>query len=212
MLVPSMLNMADVMADSGFTEEEVFDCGISGRIIFLVVVPLIGACRVPVEALSHFMAGADDYAAEGMPEHWSGALSGKWTIKRDRLRILPQSWEAFSDNLYKLAEALDAASEPKEADAPAVKVEAGTGATPAPVTQGNKLRRNHLDPAIDKAIKQAGNMELADVYLELKELALAGEKPFTGAIDGDALCYTDENNQPEKFTKNALGKRLKNRR
>lgn len=117
MLVPSMLNMADVMADSGYTEEDVFDCGISGQIIFLVVVPLIGACRVPVEALSHFMAGADDYAAEGMPEHWSGALSGKWTIKRDRLRILPQSWEAFSDNLYKLAESLDAASEPKEAGA-----------------------------------------------------------------------------------------------
>lgn len=115
MLVPSMLNMADVMAVSDLTEEEVFDCGISGQIIFLVVVPLIGACRVPVEALSHFMAGADDYAAEGMPEYWSGALSGKWTIKRDRLRILPQSWEAFSDNLYKLAESLDAASKPKEA-------------------------------------------------------------------------------------------------
>ena len=128
MLVPSMLKMADVMAVSDFTEEDVFDCGISGQIIFLVVVPLIGACRVPVEALSHFMAGADDYAAEGMPEHWSGALSGKWTIKLDRLRILPQSWEAFSDNLYKLAElaeSLDAASEPKEADASAAKGEAG---------------------------------------------------------------------------------------
>jgi hypothetical protein len=117
-----MLNMADVMAESGFTEEDVFDCGISGQIIFLVVVPLIGACRVPVEALSHFMAGADDYAAEEMPEHWSGALSGKWTIKRDRLRILPQSWEAFSDNSYKLAESLDAASEPNEA---------GAGASPS---------------------------------------------------------------------------------
>lgn len=97
-------------------------------------------------------------------------------------------------------------------DTPAAKVKAGAGATPAPVTQGNKLRRNNLDPAIDKAIKQAGNMELADVYLELKELALAGEKPFTGALDGDALCYTDDNNQPKKHTKNALGKRLKNRR
>lgn len=106
MVVPGMMNMAEVMAESGYTEEDVFDCGISGQIVFLVVVPLVGACRVPVEALSHFMAGADDYAAEGMPEHWSGALSGKWTIKRDRLRILDQSWTAFSDECDKLAEAL----------------------------------------------------------------------------------------------------------
>lgn len=80
------------------------------------------------------------------------------------------------------------------------------------VKQGNKLRRNNLDPAIDKAIKQAENMELADVYLELKALALTEEKPFTGVIDGDALCYTDDNNDPAKLTKDALGKRLKNRR
>lgn len=106
MVVPGMMNMAEVMAESGYTEEDVFDCGISGQIVFLVVVPLVGACRVPIEALSHFMAGADDYAAEGMPEHWSGALSGKWTIKRDRLRILDQSWTAFSDECDKLAEAL----------------------------------------------------------------------------------------------------------
>ena len=96
--------------------------------------------------------------------------------------------------------------------APAGKVEAGTAKTPAPVTQGNKLRRNNLDPAIDKAIKQAGNMELADVYLELKALAIDEEKPFIGAIVGDALCYTDDNNQPAKLTKDALGKRLKIRR
>lgn len=98
------------------------------------------------------------------------------------------------------------------ADAPAAKVGAGTGTKPAPVTQGNKLRRNNLDPAIDKAIKQAGNMELADVYLELKALAIDEKKPFTGALDSDALCYTDDNNQPAKLTKDALGKRLKKRR
>lgn len=204
MLVPSMLNMADVMAESGFTEEEVFDCGISGQIIFLVVVPLIGACRVPVEALSHFEAGADDYAAEGMPEHWNGALSGKWTIKRDRLRILPQSWEAFSADMYNL----DAASEPKEADAPA-----GVEQSPTPKTAGKTireklLRRNTLDPVIDKAIKAAGNMELADVWLKLKGLALEEEKPFTG----DGMSYTDDNDNVVTFNKGALSKRLKNRR
>jgi hypothetical protein len=36
----------------------------------------------------------------------------------------------------------------------------------------NKLRRNTLDPAIDKAIKEAGSLELASVFLKLKELAL----------------------------------------
>lgn len=75
----------------------------------------------------------------------------------------------------------------------------------------NKLRRNHLDPAIDKAIKQAGNNALADVYLQLKELALAGLLPFTGVIDGDALCYTDSEDKLKKLSKNALGKRLKSR-
>lgn len=40
--------------------------------------------------------------------------------------------------------------------APAAKV--------VPVAQGNKLNRNSLDPAIDEAIKRAGNNKLADVY------------------------------------------------
>lgn len=42
---------------------------------------------------------------------------------------------------------------------------------PISVTRVNKLRRNILDPAIDEAIKKAGTTELADVYLQLKELA-----------------------------------------
>lgn len=86
--------------------------------------------------------------------------------------------------------------------------------TPEPVAvettsrQANKLNRNSLDIPIDKAISQAGNMELADVYLQLKELALNGEKPFTGAVDGSSLCYTNDVNKPDTFTRNALGKRL----
>ena len=116
MVVPGMMNMAEVMAESGDTEEDVFDCGISGQLVFVVVVPLVGACRVPVEALSHFMAGADDYAAEGMPEHWSAALSGKWTIKRDRLRILADSWDKLSTERDKTIEAFEAKFKPKQAN------------------------------------------------------------------------------------------------
>ncbi len=95
------------------------------------------------------------------------------------------------------------------ADAPDAKVEA---VTPAPVPKSNKLRTNTLDPAIDKAIEQAGSVENAPVWLKLKELALAGESPFTGAISGDALCYTSDNDQHATLTKNAVCKRLAKRR
>lgn len=95
-------------------------------------------------------------------------------------------------------------------DASAAKVEALPVITHAPVTI-NKLKRNTLDPAIEKAIKQAGNTNLADVYLKLKELAKDEEPPFTGAFKGDALCYTNDNNLPDKLSKNALGKKLKRR-
>lgn len=104
MIVPSMYDLPKVMAESSYTEEQVFDLGIEGEILFLVVVPLIGACRVPEDALSHFMAGADDYTADGMPEHYTGALSGPWKIKRDRLRILPESWEQYSDKAFEMVD------------------------------------------------------------------------------------------------------------
>lgn len=97
MFIPSMMNLADVVAESGYTEEQVFDLGIDGSLTFLVVVPEVGACRVPAVALSHFMAGADEYSADAMPEHYTGALSGRWVVKRDRLRILPESWQEWVD-------------------------------------------------------------------------------------------------------------------
>lgn len=94
---------------------------------------------------------------------------------------------------------------------PAPKVKAETVKTPAPVTQGNKLRRNCLDPAIDAAIKQAGSNEVAAVYLQLRKMALEEEAPFTGAINGDALCYTNDKNDAAELTKNALRNRLNRR-
>lgn len=79
---------------------------------------------------------------------------------------------------------------------------------PAPAKQ-HKLRKNSLDAPIEKAIKQAGGQDTAAVYVQLRELALNCEPPFTGALDGAALCYTNDNNKPDKLTKSALGKRLK---
>ena len=79
------------------------------------------------------------------------------------------------------------------------------------IVQNNKLYRNSLDPSIDKAIELAGNKELADVFLRLKELALDGFPPFTGVIQGNTLCYTNDNDKPDKLSKDALGKRLSRR-
>lgn len=75
----------------------------------------------------------------------------------------------------------------------------------------HKLRTNSLDAPIKKAINKAGSIETGAVYLELREMALHCENPFTGEFDGDALCYTkDDNRTAAKLTKDALGKRLKN--
>lgn len=105
-LVPTMYDLPEVMAQSGYSEEQVLDLGISGELIFLVVVPTIGACRVPEDALSHFMAGVDEYTATNMPEHWSGAKSGPFNIKHERLRILADSWETYSAKVRDLSDAM----------------------------------------------------------------------------------------------------------
>jgi hypothetical protein len=90
------------------------------------------------------------------------------------------------------------------------------GGASAPLKLGpnifcNKLKRNILDPAIDKAIKETGTTDTQDVYLHLKELAKDEFPPFTGAFDGDAMCYTNENNKPDAISKAALRKRLMRR-
>jgi|GEM_PF-6564452 len=107
-------------------------------------------------------------------------------------------WPLFADAVERCAE---------NQAAPAAKAEA----KPTQATITNKLRRDILDPAIDKAINKAGNMMLADVYLNLKELALDSEPPFTGVINGNALCYTSSDDKPATLTKDALGKRLNRR-
>ena len=71
-----------------------------------------------------------------------------------------------------------------------------------------KLRRDALDPAIDRAIAAAGNLDTASVWNELRELALDEEKPFNGQIQNGALAYTNGNNQVRTFNKDALRKRL----
>jgi hypothetical protein len=80
----------------------------------------------------------------------------------------------------------------------------------APV-QGNTtaIRRDLLTTPIEAAIKVAGNYEIADVHLQLKELALGGVLPFTGVIDGGNFFYTDAGNEIAVLKKTALAQRLK---
>ena len=115
MVIPGLYDVPRVVAESSLTEEDVLNLGLrSDGIVFMVVVPELGACRVPDVALSHFMAGADEYAADAMPEHWSKQPSGPWTIKRDRLRILADSWEKHSDFAHRLLDRIQAALEPAQ--------------------------------------------------------------------------------------------------
>lgn len=76
----------------------------------------------------------------------------------------------------------------------------------------HRLRTNSLDVPIKKAITEADSFETGAVYLQLREMALSGELPFSGEIEDGALCYTNDAGKPDKLTKNALGKRLKKHR
>lgn len=72
-----------------------------------------------------------------------------------------------------------------------------------------KMRRDLLTGPIEQAIKAAGNYECADVYIELKDLALAGISPFSGDVSDGALSYTNAKNGVAALKKTALGQRLK---
>jgi|SRR5579859_762410 len=75
-------------------------------------------------------------------------------------------------------------------------------------------RRDILDQPIGVAIEKAGSDETADVWLQLREIALISTPPFTGVPrkpDG-ALGYTDAQGKVTWLTKKALGKRLARRR
>lgn len=78
-----------------------------------------------------------------------------------------------------------------------------------PTAKRNKLRTNSLDAPIKKAIEQAKSVDTGAVWVHLRELAINEEKPFTGVVEGNALCYTADGNNEAKLSKDALRKRLK---
>lgn len=73
----------------------------------------------------------------------------------------------------------------------------------------NKLRVNSLDASIMKAIDRAKSLDMGTVFIQLKEIALSGEAPFNGIVEGSALQYTNDNDVLKLLTKDSLGKRLK---
>lgn len=84
-----------------------------------------------------------------------------------------------------------------------------SGTTPPSIrVYRHKLRANSLDVPVERAIKLAGSLKTGAVWLELRKLAMDEEKPFTGEVDGDSLCYTTDDNTIAKLTKDSLRKRL----
>lgn len=74
----------------------------------------------------------------------------------------------------------------------------------------HKLRQNSLDAPIRKAMENAKSRSVGTVFVHLRELALNGEIPFTGAFEGAAICYTNDDGEPAKLSKDALRKRIEN--
>ena len=140
MQFPSLYTVPEVMTKSRYSEEQVLQWGYIGEITFLVLVPEIGACRVPKVALSHLMTGADEYASDKLPEHYSGQLAGPWAIKRDRLRILAESWDRFSRDSLALVDAAFPDTEAIEALRKLPEPEAARWKAAAPVEgRSNRL-------------------------------------------------------------------------
>ena len=161
MLVPGMLSLEDAMEQSAYSEEELFDWGISGQLQFLVVVPGVGACRVPEVALSHFMAGSETFEADQMAEHWSGRLSGKRTIARGRLRIYEQDWHKLTQLAQSLADAANGSPVPAQLqDSDSVLVTIKTAGHTSTFWENAKQRANRLE--LDRMRHAAGHYTMGE--------------------------------------------------
>ena len=90
------------------------------------------------------------------------------------------------------------------------KAETLQPAMPKATSKRHKLRTNSLDSPIEKAVNNAGSKKTAAVYVQLRELAINQEIPFTGITGDNSLSYTGDDGTVKELTKRALGKRLKN--
>jgi hypothetical protein len=143
--------------------------------------------------VAHRVAVAEAEEAGGRtPARWlQWAMSHKWEVEERFCEITRRSSSTGS------TDAAVGKSEPREARKDR--------------TLAEKTPRDVLDPAIDEAIAQAGSHDTAAVWLQLRELALAGRPPFTGSVKGGEFAYTDAKNDVRSFNRESLDKRLKRR-
>ena len=201
-----MYKLSEVIDTSGDTEEEIFELGISKKIKFLVMVPELGACEVPTIALSHFMAGADDYQAELMPEHWSKTPSGPWNIKRDRLRIYADSWDRHWNEREKTVDDLEARTQP-----PAGTVKAGAVEVQGWVELARAKAQAIIKRHCEKDLYPSQNNIADEIAKEFRnatpQIVGAGGKPLTGAyIKRHALRGISSEQGRQLSTSPRLGK------
>lgn len=79
------------------------------------------------------------------------------------------------------------------------------------VVRLTKERRNELDSAIEQAIQRTPSGHHADVFTELREMALTGIAPFTGIVDSKGICYTTSTNKIASLSPTALADRIRRR-
>lgn len=74
-----------------------------------------------------------------------------------------------------------------------------------------KHRRNALDSAIDEAIKRTQSGHHAEVFIQLRQMALAEYAPFTGSVDSKGIYYTTSTNRIACLSPSALASRMQRR-
>ena len=79
----------------------------------------------------------------------------------------------------------------------------------ATVPLPKKQRSDAIDGVLRKAIKEVGNLDTSSIFTTMRNYAMEEIPPFSGAIDGADLVYTDNKNKSVKLTRNAVDKRLK---
>lgn len=158
------------------------------------------------EQLTHWSTTADSAAFNAEERKWLNGLGFETKEVLDFLRAKEPLREGREGGLG-LTSQISVASIPSGEIV--VNVDA---VVPNPVRQ--KQRRNELDDAIDKAIASVDSYRTPTVWQALRELALAGELPFTGGLDENgSLMYTKDQysrdeKEPAVLTKKALGLRL----
>lgn len=106
-----------------------------------------------------------------------------------------------------------ASMSPEAQSGPPAKVTEGAppSKSTANILHSIKDRRRGIDDRIDEAITKTGSYRTATVLVALRDVALNEIAPFTGHIEGDALCYTNDKNKSAKLTRDALDSILRRR-